>query len=151
MSRVFWLQTIEERKALTREKVFNLIPIKPDKIQSSDLFKIARKQRISPNSVWKYVKQGMREGIVECIFISPKKKYYQRIKGSDLLHKLVETIKNYAMILRVIVPLLNEKQRSLLLKGLERNLKNSAELLLQITGKSPEEIRDTLKERGTLA
>ena len=141
---------IEDRKNRAHKEILELLPKEPHKIQSHVLFDKAKEKRISPSTVWKHLKKGIRTGSIRCIEIRPKEKYYQRTSAADLELELIDAINLYSMTLGVIVPLLDKEQKRKLLEDIKQNTLNTAKLILRITGKTPKEIKDLLEERGAL-
>lgn len=100
-----------------RMKILDRLPKDKSLIRASELFK---KSGLSEPTVWKYLKQLVKEGLVRGVVKSHKEKYYRRTESAELELVFIKFVRLWRGQLRDLYSNLDEEERQTLLRMLEQ-------------------------------
>ena len=108
----------KEIKKQNRELILNVVPRKPEKIRSKDLYEKLTDHEIgmSTATIVKHLSELVKRGDLKRIQIAPKEVYYQRTESAELTLKLIKLTTLWANQIEEVYSHLNDEERKTLLK-----------------------------------
>ena len=105
----------KEIKRQNRKLILNLVPRKPKKIQSKNIFKKAVEAGLSTATIVKHLAELVKRGDLKRIQVTHKEVYYQQTESAELTLKLIKLTTVWTIQLEKIYSHLNKEERQVLL------------------------------------